>query len=146
MFLRHRGRVPYKGPIVNIIHQLMGGLRSSMGYLGCADIAEMHEKAEFVEITSAGMNRIPTSMMYRLRKRRRTITADLFITKASEKQFSDGLLEIFAVYGGKTGHFQPDTPLPVSENPPPYRYSIIFAVFTVKHSFISRRNGIIQTM
>ena len=50
------GRVPYKGPIVNIIHQLMGGLRSSMGYLGCADIAEMHEKAEFVEITSAGMN------------------------------------------------------------------------------------------
>ena len=50
------GRVPYKGPIVNIIHQLMGGLRSSMGYLGCADIAEMHEKAEFVEITSAGMS------------------------------------------------------------------------------------------
>ncbi|MCS4534171.1 IMP dehydrogenase [Neisseria montereyensis] len=50
------GRVPYKGPIVQIIHQLMGGLRSSMGYLGCATIAEMHEKAEFVEITSAGMS------------------------------------------------------------------------------------------
>ena len=50
------GRVPYKGPIVNIIHQLTGGLRSSMGYLGCANIAEMHEKAEFVEITSAGMS------------------------------------------------------------------------------------------
>ncbi|MDO1509480.1 MULTISPECIES: IMP dehydrogenase [unclassified Neisseria] len=50
------GRVPYKGPIVQIIHQLMGGLRSSMGYLGCASIAEMHEKAEFVEITSAGMS------------------------------------------------------------------------------------------
>lgn len=50
------GRVPYKGPIVQIIHQLMGGLRSSMGYLGCVSIAEMHEKAEFVEITSAGMS------------------------------------------------------------------------------------------
>ncbi|MFV2029843.1 IMP dehydrogenase [Neisseria sp. S1] len=50
------GRVPYKGPIVQIIHQLMGGLRSSMGYLGCATISEMHERAEFVEITSAGMS------------------------------------------------------------------------------------------
>ena len=50
------GRVPHKGPIVNIIHQLVGGLRSSMGYLGCANITEMHEKAEFVEITSAGMS------------------------------------------------------------------------------------------
>ncbi len=50
------GRVPYKGPIVQIIHQLVGGLRSSMGYLGCKTIAEMHEKAEFVEITPAGMS------------------------------------------------------------------------------------------
>ena len=50
------GRVPYKGPIVQIIHQLMGGLRSSMGYLGCATIAAMHEKAECVEITAAGMS------------------------------------------------------------------------------------------
>ncbi|MBA4707811.1 IMP dehydrogenase [Aquitalea sp. FJL05] len=49
------GRVPYKGPIAAVIHQLMGGLRSSMGYLGCANIDEMHEKAGFVEITSAGM-------------------------------------------------------------------------------------------
>jgi IMP dehydrogenase len=49
------GRVPYKGPIGQVIHQLMGGLRSSMGYLGCKTIAEMHEKAGFVEITSAGM-------------------------------------------------------------------------------------------
>ena len=48
--------MPYKGPIVQIIHQLVGGLRSSMGYLGCKSIAEMHEKAEFVEITSAGMS------------------------------------------------------------------------------------------
>ncbi|MDO4997047.1 MAG: IMP dehydrogenase [Neisseria sp.] len=50
------GRVPYKGPIVQIIHQIVGGLRSSMGYLGCKTIEEMHEKAEFVEITSAGMS------------------------------------------------------------------------------------------
>jgi len=49
------GRVPYKGPVLNVIHQLMGGLRSSMGYLGCATIAQMHERATFVEITSAGV-------------------------------------------------------------------------------------------
>lgn len=49
------GRVPYKGPISAVIHQLMGGLRSSMGYVGCATIDEMRQRAEFVEITSAGM-------------------------------------------------------------------------------------------
>ncbi|PIT39753.1 IMP dehydrogenase [Snodgrassella alvi] len=50
------GRVPYKGSISQIIHQLVGGLRSSMGYLGCKTIHDMHEKAEFVEITAAGMS------------------------------------------------------------------------------------------
>jgi IMP dehydrogenase len=49
------GRVPYKGSVLAVIHQLMGGLRSSMGYLGCADIATVHTKAEFVEITSSGI-------------------------------------------------------------------------------------------
>ena len=49
------GRVPYKGPVTAIIHQLMGGLRASMGYTGCRTIDEMRAKAEFVEITSAGM-------------------------------------------------------------------------------------------
>ena len=49
------GRVPYKGSVLAVIHQLMGGLRSSMGYLGCPTIAEMHEKSAFVEITSAGV-------------------------------------------------------------------------------------------
>ena len=49
------GRVPYKGSIGQVIHQLMGGLRSSMGYLGCATIHDMHIKTEFVEITSAGI-------------------------------------------------------------------------------------------
>ena len=49
------GRVPYKGPVTAVIHQLMGGLRSSMGYVGCATIDDMRSKAEFVEITSAGI-------------------------------------------------------------------------------------------
>jgi IMP dehydrogenase len=49
------GRVPYKGSVTAVIHQLIGGLRSSMGYLGCKTITQMHERAEFVEITSAGM-------------------------------------------------------------------------------------------
>jgi len=49
------GRVPYKGSVLSVIHQLMGGLRSSMGYLGCKNIAEMHAKAEFVEISNAGI-------------------------------------------------------------------------------------------
>ncbi len=49
------GRVPYKGSVLAVIHQLMGGLRSSMGYLGCATIAHMQDAAEFVEITVAGV-------------------------------------------------------------------------------------------
>ena len=49
------GRVPYKGPVVAVIHQLMGGVRASMGYLGSSTIDELHQKAEFVEITSAGV-------------------------------------------------------------------------------------------
>ncbi|MDY0250110.1 MAG: IMP dehydrogenase [Pseudomonas sp.] len=49
------GRVPYKGSISAIVHQLMGGLRASMGYTGCAGIEEMRTKPEFVRITGAGM-------------------------------------------------------------------------------------------
>jgi len=49
------GRVPYKGPVLNVIHQLMGGLRASMGYVGVKTIAEMHKKATFVQITNAGI-------------------------------------------------------------------------------------------
>jgi IMP dehydrogenase len=49
------GRVPYKGSMVSIVYQMAGGLRASMGYCGCATIAQMHERAEFVEITSAGV-------------------------------------------------------------------------------------------
>ena len=49
------GRVSYKGPMNGIVHQLMGGLRSSMGYTGSADIPEMRSKPQFVKITAAGM-------------------------------------------------------------------------------------------
>ncbi len=49
------GRVPYKGSVLAIIYQLVGGVRSSMGYVGCRSIGEMHERAEFVEISSAGI-------------------------------------------------------------------------------------------
>jgi IMP dehydrogenase len=49
------GQVPYKGSVLTILHQLTGGIRSSMGYCGCKSIPELHEKANFVEITSAGV-------------------------------------------------------------------------------------------
>jgi IMP dehydrogenase len=49
------GRVPYKGSLVSIVYQLAGGVRAAMGYCGCADIEEMRERAEFVQITAAGM-------------------------------------------------------------------------------------------
>ena len=49
------GRVPYKGALSSVIHQLMGGLRAAMGYCGCATIDELRTRAEFVEITSAGV-------------------------------------------------------------------------------------------
>ncbi len=49
------GRVPYKGSLRESLYQLVGGLRSSMGYLGCATIAELHAKARFVKISSSGL-------------------------------------------------------------------------------------------
>jgi len=49
------GRVPYRGPLRNIVHQLAGGLRASMGYVGCATIEEMRTRPQFVRITSAGV-------------------------------------------------------------------------------------------
>jgi len=50
------GRVPYKGSLVSIIHQMMGGLRSSMGLTGCKTVDEMRTKAQFVKVTAAGMS------------------------------------------------------------------------------------------
>jgi len=49
------GRVPFKGPILGVIHQMLGGLRSSMGYTGCATMEEMRTQPEFVRISGAGM-------------------------------------------------------------------------------------------
>jgi len=49
------GRVPYKGPLASVIHQLLGGLRSSMGYVGCRTIEEMRTKPAFVRVTNAGV-------------------------------------------------------------------------------------------
>jgi IMP dehydrogenase len=49
------GRVPFKGTVVNVLHQLMGGLRASMGYVGVDTIPSMHKKAKFIEITNAGI-------------------------------------------------------------------------------------------
>jgi IMP dehydrogenase len=49
------GRVPYRGPLEGMVLQLVGGLRSGMGYLGCATIAELQENAKFVRITGAGL-------------------------------------------------------------------------------------------
>ena len=49
------GRVPYKGAVADTIYQLLGGLRSGMGYCGCASIDELHEKAQFTKITGAGL-------------------------------------------------------------------------------------------
>ena len=50
------GRVPYKGPMGNIVHQMMGGLRSSMGYTGSATVNDLRQNAKFVKITAAGMS------------------------------------------------------------------------------------------
>ena len=49
------GRVPYKGVVVKVLDQFEGGLRQSMGYVGCKNIQEMKENSKFVEITNAGM-------------------------------------------------------------------------------------------
>jgi len=49
------GRVPFKGPLQPVVHQLLGGLRSSMGYTGCHTVEEMRTKTEFVRVTNAGM-------------------------------------------------------------------------------------------
>ena len=47
--------MPYKGPVANVMHQLAGGLRAAMGYVGARTLAEFHEKAEFTRVSAAGM-------------------------------------------------------------------------------------------
>jgi IMP dehydrogenase len=48
-------RVPYKGPVSDVLYQMVGGLRSGMGYVGCGDIDELRTRTEFVRITPAGL-------------------------------------------------------------------------------------------
>jgi IMP dehydrogenase len=47
--------VAYKGPVASVLHQLAGGLRAAMGYVGAKDMAEFRDKAQFIRITSAGL-------------------------------------------------------------------------------------------
>ena len=49
------GQVPFKGPLSPIVHQMVGGLRAAMGYVGAKTMGELHEKAKFVQITGAGL-------------------------------------------------------------------------------------------
>jgi IMP dehydrogenase len=49
------GRVPYRGPLESMVYQLVGGLRSGMGYVGCGTIPELQEKARFTRISNAGL-------------------------------------------------------------------------------------------
>jgi IMP dehydrogenase len=49
------GQVPYKGPVAQVLHQLTGGLRAAMGYVGAGSLEEMRQRVEFIRITSAGM-------------------------------------------------------------------------------------------
>jgi IMP dehydrogenase len=49
------GRVPYKGPVSDVLFQMVGGLRSGMGYVGCANIEQLRTESEFVRITAAGL-------------------------------------------------------------------------------------------
>jgi IMP dehydrogenase len=49
------GRVPYKGPLADLVYQLVGGLRAGMGYCGCPNIRDLQEQASFLRVTSAGL-------------------------------------------------------------------------------------------
>lgn len=69
------GRVPYKGSMVNIVNQLMGGVRSGMGYTGCPDIQTLHQKASFVRVTTSGM--------------RESHVHDVHITKEAPNYYTD---------------------------------------------------------
>ena len=69
------GRIPYRGPLLDVVHQMIGGLRSGMGYIGCENIVAMHKKATFVKVTTAGM--------------RESHVHDVFITKETPNYWLD---------------------------------------------------------
>ncbi len=72
------GRVPYKGSMAKIIHQLMGGLRASMGYTGCATLKELRTRAKFIRVTNAGV--------------RESHVHDVFVTKEAPNYQRDDLV------------------------------------------------------
>src|SRR3546814_8210776 len=98
------GRVPFKGPMAAIVHQMIGGLRASMGYTGCRNIEEMRTQTSFVKITGAGITeshvqdrkstrlnsshscaaRMPSSAGQRNKKTSSAILTDRYSTAASE--------------------------------------------------------------
>ena len=71
------GKVPYRGPIAEMIYQLLGGLRSGMGYTGAATIEELHRKARFVQISAAGL--------------RESHVHDVIITKEAPNYRTEGI-------------------------------------------------------
>ena len=71
------GRVPFKGPVADTIFQLVGGIRSGMGLCGCKDIPALHEKAQFVRITGAGL--------------KESHPHDIYITKEASQLFNTDL-------------------------------------------------------
>src|SRR3989338_4749100 len=62
------GYVPYKGPVINVINQLIGGLKQGLGYCGAKNITELHHKAEFVKITPAGLKESPPHNLQKIQK------------------------------------------------------------------------------
>ena len=79
------GRVPYKGPVGDVLFQMVGGLRSGMGYVGCGTIDELRTDTEFVRITAAGTARVASARCDRSRAKLRTTVCDLsrYVTHAS---------------------------------------------------------------
>jgi IMP dehydrogenase len=71
------GKVPYRGPIAEMIYQLLGGLRSGMGYTGAATIEDLHRKARFVQISAAGL--------------RESHVHDVIITKEAPNYRTEGI-------------------------------------------------------
>jgi IMP dehydrogenase len=76
------GRVPFRGPISGVVHQLVGGLRSGMGYCGCRTIGEMRTRAEFVRITGAGLRESHVHDVY-ITKEAPNYRADAYSTEGN---------------------------------------------------------------
>lgn len=76
------GRVAYKGSLEDVVFQMVGGIRSGMGYCGCPTIPDLQERAEFVRITGAGLGS-PTRTIFRSQRKLRTILPDSDISESN---------------------------------------------------------------